>query len=256
MSDSDADRIQKTWDSLRQKLEDLSFADVGGPDDLVTSTLVGYLVSTYLSSDHPAILGSVFSDDPTSGNCPSHDRVEQILHDELTAVQELAAWTEQPLVAEGFWSPEDLSAQQTEEDMQEDLWNALAEAQRSDAVLAANVKRHGAGRVEGLPIIDPPTVLSRNQLIREDHPYYIAAGFLKLFPLGYGDYWAHVQDRAENLSPLSFWEWLKHLLLRSDGRFQSHPRFYFFALNTALRNKALRARTYFVKKQVGLNEYK
>jgi hypothetical protein len=42
-------------------------------------------------------------------------------------------------------------------------------------------------------------------------------------------------------------------LLRSDGRFQAHPRFYFFALNTALRNKALRARTYFVKRQVGLN---
>ena len=30
-SDSDADRVQKTWDSLRQKLEDLSLADVGGP---------------------------------------------------------------------------------------------------------------------------------------------------------------------------------------------------------------------------------
>ena len=27
----------------------------------------------------------------------------------------------------------------------------------------------------------------------------------------------------------------------------------FFALNTALRNKALRARTYFVKRQIGLN---
>ena len=253
-SDSDADRIQKTWDSLREKLEELSFADVGGPDELVTSTLVGYLVSTYLTSDHPLVQGSVFSDDPTAkSNCPSHERVEQILHDELTAVQELAAWTEQPLVPEGFWSPEDLSAQQTEEDMQEGLWNALAEAQRSDAALTANVKHHGAGRVEGLPLIDPPTVLSRNQLIREDHPYYIAAGFLKLFPLGYGDYWAHVPDRADNLCPLSFWEWLKHLLLRSDGRFQSHPRFYFFALNTALRNKALRARTYFVKKQVGLN---
>ena len=62
-SDSDADRVQKTWDSLRQKLEDLSFADVGGPDDLVTSTLVGYLVSTYLVGDHPVIQGSVFSDD-------------------------------------------------------------------------------------------------------------------------------------------------------------------------------------------------
>ena len=277
-SDSDADRAQKTWDSLRQKLEDLSFADVGGPDDLVTSTLVGYLVSTYLVGDHPVIHGSVFSDDHpviqgsvfsddhpvkqgsvfsddrrSNRPCVSHDRVEQILHDELTAVQELAAWTDQPLVSEGFWSPEDLSAQQTQEAMQDDLWNALSEAHRSDAVLSANVKRHGAGRVEGLPIVDPPTVLSRNQLIREDHPYYIAAGFLKLFPLGCGDYWAHVQERDDNLSPLSFWEWLKHLLLRSDGRFQSHPRFYFFALNTALRNKALRARTYFVKRQVGLN---
>ena len=43
------------------------------------------------------------------------------------------------------------------------------------------------------------------------------------------------------------------MLLRADGRFQAHPRFYFFALNTALRNKALRSRTYFAKRQVGLN---
>ena len=252
-SDSDADRVQKTWDSLRKKLEDLSL-EVGGPDELVTSTLVGYLVSTYLMSDGSMQHGFVSSDGPVCDQKGmGHERVEQILHDELTAVQELAAWSEQPLVPEGFWSPEDLSAQQTQEEMQDDLWNALLDAHRSDALLAANLKRHGAGRVEGLPIVDPPTVLSRNQLIREDHPYYIAAGFLKLFPLGHGDYWAHVQDRADNLSPLSFWEWLKHLLLRADGRFQSHPRFYFLALNTALRNKALRARTYFVKRQVGLN---
>ena len=260
-SESDADRVQKTWDSLRKKLDDLSL-EVGGPDELVTSSLVGYLVSTYLFSDGSTQHGFVSSDGPgfVSSDGPAcdqknmgHERVEQILHDELTAVQEVAAWSEHPLVAEGFWSPEDLSAQQTHDEMQDDLWNALLEAHRSDAALTANVKRHGAGRVEGLPIIDPPTVLSRNQLIREDHPYYIAAGFLKLFPLGHGDYWAHVQERADNMSPLSFWEWLKHLLLRADGRFQSHPRFYFFSLNTALRNKALRARTYFVKRQIGLN---
>ena len=41
------------------------------------------------------------------------------------------------------------------------------------------------------------------------------------------------------------------MLLRSDGRFQAHPRFYFFALKTALRNKALRARGYFLKRQDG-----
>ena len=40
---------------------------------------------------------------------------------------------------------------------------------------------------------------------------------------------------------------------RSDGRFQAHPRFYFFALNTALRQKALRGRTYFMTRQVGMN---
>ena len=91
---------------------------------------------------------------------------------------------------------------------------------------------------------------SRNQLIREDQPYYIVAGFIKLFPLGLGDYWAHLQQRQEETrEPLSFWEWIKHLLLRSDGRFQCHPRFFFFALNTALRNKALRARGYFLKRQ-------
>ncbi len=245
--DSDADRAQKTWDSLRKKLEDLSFAaEVGGPDELVTSTLVGYLVSTYLFSDDPVSQRSVFSEDVASEGKQhtqqesvfsddltldrkrvGHDQVEQILHDELTAVQELAAWTDQPLVPEGFWSLGDLSAQQTQEEMQDDLWNALEDARRSDAVLAANLKRHGAGRVEGLPIIDPPTVLSRNQLVREDHPYYIAAGFVKLFPLGYGDYWAHVKGRADNLSPLSFWEWLKHLLLRSDGRFQLIRGFIF-----------------------------
>ena len=269
--DSDAERTQKTWDSLRQKLEELNL-EVGGPEDLVTASLVGYLVfaQVYVSSDGTCgersvssddrmKQGSIESDDPMTMGTASdrkhlgHDQVEQILHDELTAVQELAAWEDQPLVAEGFWAPEDLSAQQTQQEMHEDLWKALQDAHRSDSLTAASLQRHGAGRVEGLPIVDPPTVLSRNQLIREDHPYYIAAGFLKLFPLGHGDYWAHVQDRADNLQPLSFWEWLKHLLLLSDGRFQAHPRFYFFALNTALRNKALRARTYFVKKQLGLN---
>ena len=115
----------------------------------------------------------------------------------------------------------------------------------------SSIRRFGAARVQGVPILDPPTVSSTNQLIREDQPHYIVAGFAKLFPLGQGDYWAHLQQRRENQQPLSFWEWFKHILLRSDGRFQAHPRFYFFALNTALRNKALRARGYFLKRQDG-----
>ena len=166
--------------------------------------------------------------------------VEEVLLDELTAAQELASWQE-PLTSVGLWSPEDLAGQQTETTMKDDLWQALESANAS-APQMRTAARFGAARIPGLPILDPPTVQSRNQLIREDQPYYIAAGFIKLFPLGQG---AGV--------PLSFWEWLQHLLLHADGRFQAHPRFYFFALNTALRSKALRSRSYFVKRQTGMN---
>ena len=190
-------------------------------------------------------VGSAYSGGPAE--------VEQILFDELTAVQEVVAFHSEPFVAEGFWAPEDLSAQQNQHEMKEDLWFALEEAHRSDAATVAKGRRHGAGRVEGLPIVDPPTVRSRNQLIREDQPFYIAAGFLKLFPLGHGDYWAFHAERKQHGEEVSFMGWLQHLLLRSDGRFQCHPLFYFFALNTALRAKALRSRNYFVKKQGEVN---
>ena len=80
-SDSDADRVQKTWDSLRNKLEELSFADVGGPEELVTSTLVWYLVSTYIFSDDLTQQGSVLSDDPTAGGAASERKLTS--HDQV-----------------------------------------------------------------------------------------------------------------------------------------------------------------------------
>ena len=46
-SDSDADRIEKTWNSLKAKLQELHL-DVGGAEDLVTSALVGY----FCTHDH------------------------------------------------------------------------------------------------------------------------------------------------------------------------------------------------------------
>ena len=121
------------------------------------------------------------------------------------------------------------------------FWESICQA--NDSSNKSTIHWFGAARVTGVPILGTPTVLSKNQLIREDQPYFIVAGFVKLFPLGHGDYWAHLQQRQhETYEPLSFLEWLKHLVLRSDGRFPAHPRFYFFALNTPLRNKALRAR--------------
>ena len=224
----EVERVEALWTNLRAAMEAKFPGDVGGKDDLVFSSLASYL-SLHLKNK-------------------TIEEVENILHDEFTAVQELASW-EEPLVSEGLWSPEDLGGQQTEQELKEDLWDAVCKANESTSS-KSSIRRFGAARVKGVPILDPPTVSSRNVLIREDQPYYIVAGFVKLFPLGCGDYWAHLQQRQnETREPLSFWEWIKHLLLRRDGRFQSHPRFYFFALNTALRNKALRARGYFLKRQ-------
>ena len=228
LAEDDAQRVQCLWDNLRAAMDEQCADQIGGPEDLILTTLAGYL-------------SFKFDEKSTSD-------VEKILYDELTAVQELASW-EEPLVSDGLWSPEDLAGHQTEADLKDDLWESICQANDSSSN-KSSIHRFGAARVTGVPILDPPTVSSKNQLIREDQPYYIVAGFVKLFPLGQGDYWAHLQQRQqETYEPLSFWEWLKHLLLRSDGRFQAHPRFYFFALNTALRNKALRARGYFLKRQ-------
>ena len=201
------ERIEQMWTHLRQAMEEECADHVGGQNDIVFNTLAAYLSSKF---DDKGPL-----------------EVEQILHDELTAVQELASW-EEPLVSEGLWSPEDAAGEQTEMELKEDLWEAVCAANES-ASSKSTIRRFGAARVKGVPILDPPTVTSTNQLIREDQPYYIVAGFVKLFPLGQGDYWAHLQQRQEEtLQPLSFWEWLKHLLFRSDGRFQAHPLFLLF----------------------------
>eukprot|EP00435_Cladocopium_sp_Y103_P012057 s75_g3.t1 len=73
------------------------------------------------------------------------------------------------MIEDGLWAPEDLGGQQTEEAMKEDLWEAVCQANRQDGS-DVTLRRFGASRVAGLPILDPPTVQSRNQLIREDSP--------------------------------------------------------------------------------------
>ena len=227
-----AEKVQATWRNLRASMLETLPEEPGRHGDLKLS-----LVAAYLRSRGAA--GSRVED------------VEAVLHDELTAVQEVASWKE-PLVEGGLWTPEDLAGQQTEQDLKEDLWDAVCEANSSGGS-KSTIHRFGAAHRQGYPILDPPVVQSRNQLIREDQPYYIAAGFVKLFPLGEGDYWAHKHERVAAGQDLPFWEWLKHLLLLADGRFQGHPRFYFFALNTALRNKALRGRSYLLKRTGGAN---
>ena len=77
-----AERVDMLWNRLREAM-DLETSDVvGGPNDLYLTTLASYLTSK--------VEGKGVQD------------VENILHDEFTAVQELASW-EEPLVAEGLW---------------------------------------------------------------------------------------------------------------------------------------------------------
>ena len=73
--------------------------------------------------------------------------VENVLHDEFTAVQELATW-EQPMTEDGLWAPEDLGGQETEEAMKEDLWEAVCQANRQDGS-DVSLRRFGAARVAG-----------------------------------------------------------------------------------------------------------
>ena len=39
---------------------------------------------------------------------------------------------------------------------------------------------------------------------------------------------------------VSLHEWVQHVMLGRDGRALRHPRFFYFAVNTMLRNKAMR----------------
>ena len=65
----------------------------------------------------------------------------------------------------------------------------------------ASLDRCGAARLAGAPIVDPPRAADARVLLREDMPFYIALGFLKIFQTGHGDYWAFQQQRRERGLP-------------------------------------------------------
>ena len=50
---------------------------------------------------------------------------------------------------------------------------------------------------------------------------------------------------------VSLQEWIQHVLRGRDGRALRPPRFFYFAVNTLLRNKAIRGKSYFIKKSFG-----
>eukprot|EP00435_Cladocopium_sp_Y103_P046938 s590_g13.t1 len=156
--ETEADRAAQTWAKLREEMgQDML---TGGEKQIPFASLAGHL---HLQSVHLSEKTRV--------------EVESILYDEITSVQELASW-EEPLVESGCYAPEDMAHAKTEDELHEECWDALHEACGAGGQISS-VGRFGADRISGLPILDPPTVLSRNQLIREDQPYYIVAGFAR-----------------------------------------------------------------------------
>ena len=50
---------------------------------------------------------------------------------------------------------------------------------------------------------------------------------------------------------MTLWEWFQHILRHCSGRALRHPRFFYFAVNTLLRNKAIRGKAFFARRSYG-----
>ena len=70
---------------------------------------------------------------------------------------------------------------------------------------------------------------------------YMTCAFPTLFPTGAGDF-SQPRMRAVTIG-----NYIKHLMMYKDGRFATHPRFRFFALNTEMRWRALQAGRIYIK---------
>ena len=70
---------------------------------------------------------------------------------------------------------------------------------------------------------------------------YMSLAFPTLFPTGAADY------LGRRCTQVTLGNYFKHLLMYEDGRFASHPRFRFFALNTEMQWRALQTSQIYVK---------
>jgi hypothetical protein len=213
-----------------------------------------------------------------------------VLRDELTTVQEMEA-LQHPVEASGTWAPDELLTKKTEDQLVTEFQNdlnktfgsliapdgAVASDPADDAAAPssaeinaeqkefdtagmtrqerASLERYGAARLAGAPIVRPPQAADTRILLREDMPFYMSLGFLKIFQTGRGDFWAFEQRRRDRGLPVSLWDWFQHVLRHRSGRGLRHPRFFYFAVNTLLRNKAVRGKSYFVRRSIGHQAY-
>ena len=170
-----------------------------------------------------------------------------------------AAWPPEPEEPAPTAAPAAASAPASEEHTSA---SAAAEAKAFDTSNMSRKERaaleqYGAARVAGAPFhpMGAPQIHDSKQVIAEDMPHYISLAFLKIFQTGAGDYWAFERQRRERGMPVSMKHWLQHIMQHRSGRALRHPRFFYFAINTLLRNKAVRGKSYFVRQAVGHQAY-
>ena len=161
---------------------------------------------------------------------------QQDREDEAAEAQELAALAQQAAA-----QPEPAQAQDEED------FDTKDSGAREHAIYT----RFKAASVKKAPKLDPPRLEDTRRMVREDTPWYISAAFVKIFQTGEGDYWAYAKAREQRGLPISLHDWVKQVLMGRDGRALRHPRFFYFAVNTILRNKAVRGKSFFVKKSFG-----
>ena len=198
----------------------------------------------------------------------SDNALLDVLRDEVTAAVEIEAFAE-PIESSGTWDPDQLTNRKTEEELLGELKRDLAakcgssvqaEIAEFDTKNLTNQERaalhqYKAARVKDVPIVPPPLVDDVRRLVREDAPYYMTLGFVKIFQTGAGDYWAFEHKRQQRGMRMTLWEWFQHILRHRSGRALRHPRFYYFAVNTILRNKAYRGKSFFIRRSFGGQAY-
>ena len=198
----------------------------------------------------------------------SENQLLDVMRDEVTAVVEADVFR-QPIESSGTWDPDQLADRKSEAELFGELKRDLrakcrstleAEIEEFDTKNLNNVDREAlhkykAARLEGAPIVAPPLVEDVRKLVREDAPYYMTLGFVKIFQTGEGDYWAFEHKRQGRGMRMTLWEWFQHILRHCSGRALRHPRFYYFAINTLLRNKAYRSKAFFIRRSFGGQAY-
>ena len=74
---------------------------------------------------------------------------------------------------------------------------------------------------------------------------YFSMAFPTLFPTGAADF------LGQRCNRVTIGNYFKHLVMYEDGRFATHPRFRFFALNTEMRWRALQAGRIYIHQHPG-----